>query len=852
MQLAKNYEPNQYEANIYALWETTGAFEPHQEEGKPFYSIALPPPNANGNLHIGHALTVFLQDIQVRYHRMKGDNTVYIPGADHAGFETWVVYEKKLAAEGKSRFDFSREELYSQIWDFVASQRGNMEIQLRELGGSLAWDKLVFTLDEKVIKTAYTTFKKMWDEDLIYRGERIVNYCTFHQTSFSDIEVIHRQEQASLWNIAYQLADDPGQEIVVATTRPETLFGDTAIAVHPEDERYKHLVGKQVHVPLTGRTITIITDDAIDRAFGTGAVKITPAHDAMDFEIGERHNLERIQVIGHDGLTTRAVPMQFQSLDVITARTRTLAALEADGLLKSQEPHLNNVGHCYKCDTIIQPLIMDQWFVRVAPLAEKAIAAITSGDVHFFPESKGRELAHYLSQLRDWNLSRQPAWGVPIPAFQNTVDPDDWIFDERVDQKTIEVDGKTYTRDEDTFDTWFTSGQWPYITTDYLDKGNLMDFYPLSLMETGHDILRPWVGRMLMLGLYRTGHVPFKEVYLHGLVLDENGLKMSKSKGNVVNPQELVKEFGSDALRIGLIASRSAGQDQAFSTSKVIAGRNFCNKLWNMARFISTTLGDEYKAQEATPETIADHWVIRQLMSAREAIEQHLEYFRYAEAGEVIYHALWDDVADWYLEASKKQTNPGMLAWVLETSLQLAHPFAPFVTETIWQTLGWKEGLLISAAWPSSIDYHEIAASEFEQLQTFISSVRNLSKELDSGKQSLLIGNDSLLSEHKELVVWLAYLKQATVSSEPKGLRIAVENREAWLDIDADTLYEHQSKLESRLAEVRLRLKNLEARLSNENYVNNAPSKVVEDTRREQTDQRDLEQRIEAELRVIS
>lgn len=501
MKLSKRYEPKQYEPTIYGLWESSGSFKA-TGAGEP-YSIVMPPPNANGNLHIGHALTLNLQDILIRYERMKGKDALYIPGADHAGFETWVVYDKKLTSEGKSRFDFSREELYSQIWDFVEQNRGTMELQSRALGASASWDDLVFTLDEKVISTVYDTFKKMWDDKLIYRGEKIVNYCTVHQTSFADIEVEHKEEKSKLWHIAYPLLDHIG-EIVVATTRPETMLGDTAVAVHPDDERYKHLIGSRVQLPLVHREIKIIADDAIDPKFGTGAVKITPAHDQMDFEIGERHKLERIAVIGPDGKMTDKVPQQFIGLDVAEARKKVLSELTAAELLKKEEDYTNSIGHCYKCGTIIQPLMMDLWFVKVEPLAARAIKAIEEKQVKFTPESKGRELVSYLNQLHDWNISRQPAWGIPIPAFQNLADPKDWIFDTRVEQPTIAVDGKTYKREEDTFDTWFSSGQWPYIVADFLTKGALAKYYPTDMMETGHDLLRPWIARMLMFGLYRS------------------------------------------------------------------------------------------------------------------------------------------------------------------------------------------------------------------------------------------------------------------------------------------------------------------------------------------------------------
>jgi len=848
MKLAKAYDPNQYEPNIYAMWESSGAFAP-TGQGEP-YSIVMPPPNANGNLHTGHALMAFLEDILVRFHRMQGRDAVYIPGADHAGFETWVVYERELAKKGQSRFDFSREQLYSQVWNFVEAHRGNMELQLRALGVSASWEDSVFTLDEKVITTVYSTFKRLWDDGLIYRGERMVNFCTVHQTSFADIEVEHKTEKGTLWKIAYPTLDKIS-EIVVATTRPETMLGDVAVAVHPSDERYKDLIGTRVLLPLTDREIPIIADEHVDPTYGTGAVKITPAHDPNDFEMGERHNLEALQVIDYDGKMIN-VPPQFAGLEVMEARKRVLAALEAQELRRGEEAIEHAVGHCYKCGSIIQPLIKDQWFLKVQPLIENAKKAIENGEITFHPASKKKALLQYYDTLKDWNLSRQIPWGIPIPAFQNVNDPNDWIYDERVDEKTIVVNSTTYKREEDTFDTWFSSGQWPFITTDYLTDGKMARFYPTSVLETGFDILYPWVSRMIMLGLYATGKVPFKDVYMHGLVLDEKGQKMSKSKGNVINPMEAIGEYGSDALRLGLTASRSAGQNQAFTLSKVVAGRNFCNKLWNIARFIEDKLGDSFQPSAPQPKSLADHWIIRELNAAAADVADQLTNYRFAEAGETVYHAIWDNVADWYVESSKTGENLDMLAWVLDTSLKIAHPFAPFVTETIWQSLTWHNDLLITTSWPTAIEYDEIAAAEFERLQKLIVEARYVMAELPGNeKYTLLYQNDSLVADNTELIKHLARLKAVEYVDQPRGLRLANSGREAWLDISAETLYEHQTNLEVRLSETRTFVKTLEGRLANENYTSKAPAHLVEETRKELEAKQELIDRLEAELAVL-
>ena len=848
MQLAKQYIPNDYEPDIYALWETSNSFAP-TGEGKP-YSIVMPPPNANGNLHIGHALDMNLKDILIRYHRLKGDDAVFIPGADHAGFETWVVYEKELAKQGKSRFDFSREQLYSQVWNFVQEKRGNMELQLRALGTSASWKHLTFTLDDKVIQTVYDTFKQMWEDDLIYRGERIVNYCTVHQTSFADIEVEHKTEKGTLWKIAYPTLDKIG-EIVVATTRPETMLGDVAVAVHPDDERYKKLIGTRILLPIIDREIPIIADEYVDMSYGTGAVKITPAHDPNDFEMAERHGLPIKSIISHDGKLIN-VPPQFLGLDPQEARRRILAALEAMELRRGESDIEHAVGHCYKCGTVIEPMVKEQWFIKMQPLAKPAIEALEKGEITFHPASKRKELIAYLEQLKDWNISRQIPWGIPIPAFVNETDSNDWIFDTRVTEKRIVVNGTTYIREEDTFDTWFSSGQWPYIVTDYLNGGELAKYFPTSLMETGMDIMRAWVSRMIMLSLYRTGKLPFKDVYLHGMVNDEHNQKMSKSKGNVINPMELVSEFGSDATRMGIIAGRAPAQHQAFNRGAVIAARNFCNKLWNIARFVEAQIGDDHVIVPLQPQTPADHWIIRQLNDAANNIAVRLEQYRFSEAAETVYHAIWDDVADWYIESSKTAINRPLLSWVLATSLRITHPFAPFVTETIWQTLNYTDGILMRDSWPTPEQYDEIEAEQFERIKELVSEGRWVITELPGNKKyRLLYGNDSLDKENADTIKHLMRLASVEHTDQPRGLRLAAANREVWLDIDDKTLYQHQTELEMRLAEARKRLEGLEARINNPSYAEKAPAHLVEETRQHITEQQALIKRLVTELEVI-
>ena len=849
MSLAKTYTPNEYEPSIYALWEESGVFKP-KGQGQP-YAIVMPPPNANGNLHVGHALGSAIQDILVRYHRMQGYDAVYIPGADHAGFETWVVYERELEKHGQTRFDFNREELYAQVWDFVAQRRGDMELQLRAIGVGADWDDLVFTLDDKVIKTVYDTFEKMWQDGYIYRGERIVNYCTQHQTSFSDYEVVHKNEKGKLWEIAYPLIDKVG-EIVIATTRPETMFGDVAVAVNPNDERYKDLVGCKALLPIVKREIPIIADDYVDPAYGTGMVKITPAHDPNDFEVGKRHNLELVQVIDFDGKMIN-VPGQFVGMTALEARKRVLAALEIDELLRGEKDIEHQVGHCYKCGSVIEPLAKEQWFVKMRQLADNAIAAIERKEVTFTPENKGDVVIKYLKDIKDWNISRQIPWGIPIPMFQSKTNLDDWRYSTEVDKKEIVVDGTTYRREEDTLDTWFSSGQWPYITTDYLDAGKLAKYYPNTVMETAGDILFAWVARMIMLGLYRTGQVPFKHVYLHGLVLDEKGIKMSKSKGNVINPMETVAKYGSDALRMGIIASRSAAQPQAFNTGKVVAARNFCNKLWNIARYTENLVGDRTPAVSPQLQSLADHWIARQLDEAAQSLDRQIATYHFAEAGETIYHTVWDDVADWYIEASKVEQNIDMNAYVLDTILRLTHPFAPFLTETIWQALPWHDTILASETMPDRLEYDDIAAAAFGRLKDLVSEARYVVSELPGNKRyGLLYMDDSLVADNIELVKKLARVTSVEHVDQARGLRLAASGRDVWLDIDDETLYEHQANLEKRLAEERQHIRTLETRLANDNYVAKAPSALVEESRKALREKQELITRLQNELQVVS
>ena len=867
MKFAKSYEPNQYEADIYAAWEAAGVFKPSiptvpidndsdgvddrfEEKGR-YYSLVMPPPNANGNLHIGHGLTVALEDSLTRYHRLKGESTWYIPGADHAGFETWVVYEKALEKAGHTRFEFSRDELYARVWDFVQMQRGNMELQLRALGASCSWDDLTFTLDENVIDRVYTTFEKMWNDGFIYRGEKLVNFCPKHQTAFADIEVEHKDEKGTLWDIAYD-------DIVVSTTRPETLFGDAAVAVNPEDARYKDLIGKTVHLPLTDREIPVIADEHADPEYGTGAVKITPAHDFDDFEVGERHNLPRLQVISEDGHMIN-VPEKYEGLTTEECRKQVLKDLKEQGVLKGEKKIVHSVAHCYKCDTVLEPMLKEQWFIDVEKLAKMAIEHLERDEIKFHPENKKRVLINYLKNLKDWNISRQIPWGIAIPMFrkitEEATDEPDWIFDRRTNLKEIEKSGVTYVRDEDTFDTWFSSSHWPIVCTDWSEE-NPTPYYPLNVMETGADILFAWVARMIMMGIYVTGEVPFKEVYLHGLVLDEHGQKMSKSKGNVINPMDLVSKYGSDAFRLGILRGRSAGMNQAFSENSVVAGRNLCNKLWNISRLIQSMVDEEDSNGEYTTENMGEDWICREINDCQKQIEKDMKEYRFSEAVETLYQTIWDKYADWFLESQKIYRNVPLLKVTLEHLLITLHPFAPFVTETIWQNLSWTDAFIIDEKWPKELKYDPISAEQFENIRIIVSEVRTTLQSLpgtnNANKYALMYDKDSLVEDNLLLIKALTKVPDINpLEGKPKGLRLALANHELYLDVPEKVVADYKDALTEKILSVGRELDALNARMMNPNYVEKAPEHLVKETQDQIKEKQSLIDRLKNQLTLI-
>jgi valyl-tRNA synthetase len=692
----KVYDQTKTEEKWYKFWEESGFFAPEvNPDGKPF-TIILPPPNANADLHLGHAMYT-VEDILIRYHRMRGESSLWLPGADHAGFETQVVFERHLQADDKSRFDYDRKTLYQMIWQFVHKNKGTMENQLRRLGFSVDWSREKFTLDPEIIKVVYQTFKKMFDEGLIYRANRIINYCTKHGTSFSDLEVVYEDRKSPLYYIKYG-------PLTLATVRLETKFGDTAVAVNPEDERYKKYVGQIIDIEtvLGPAKIKVIADSAVDPEFGTGVVKVTPAHSPVDFEIGQRHDLEVKQVIGFDGRLNEHAG-KFAGMKVKEARAAIAEEMQTRGLLEKVDmDYQNRVGVCYKCGTEIEPLPMEQWFLNVQGLKKKAIEVVKNGDIKIYPTNFKNHYFQWLENLEDWNISRQTVWGMHIPAWY-CLKSNEWIVTEgETPEKCPNCGNRELERDSDTFDTWFSSSQWPFATLMTTREGDFEKFYPTSVMETGADILKAWVSRMVMMGLYRTGQIPFQDVVLHGLVLDPLGKKMSKSKGNIVNPMELCDQYGADALRMALVYGTAFGHDQALSHPKMEAMRKFTNKLWNLGRFLI-----EFKPEDSQTE-ISNHpddqAILEQLNEVVQKVSKAIDQYRFHDASSELYEFIWHQFADKYVEQTKERRSEAQpcLEYVFKTCLELLHPFMPFITEELWQKLKTEndpESIMV-AKWP--------------------------------------------------------------------------------------------------------------------------------------------------------
>ena len=713
----KVYNQTEIENKWYKVWEEKGYFKPEiNPEGKP-YTIILPPPNANGNLHFGHAMFT-VEDILIRYHRMKGEAALWLPGEDHAGTEAQFVFEKHLSKMGKSRFDFDRPTLYQMIWDFVEENRGNIRIQMKKMGFSLDWNRLKYTLDPDIVKIVYKTFKKLFDDGLAYRAERLVNYCTKDGTSFSDLEVVYEERKDPLYYIKYG-------PLTLATVRPETKFGDTAVAVHPSDKRYQQYIGKEIEIEtvLGKAKIKVVADEAVDPEFGTGVVKVTPAHDPNDFEIAQRHSLPLVQVIGYDGRMNEKAG-KFSGMKVKDARISVVEALEEKGLMEKVDyEYVHRVGTCYKCKSIIEPLPLEQWYISTKPLAKAAIEAVKKGKIKIFPKNFEKTYFNWLENIRDWNISRQIVWGIQIPAwFCDKCDK--WIVTDGDKPENCGSCGNVnLEQDKDTFDTWFSSGQWPFATLQTNKAGDFDKFYPTSVMETGRDILFFWVARMVILGIYATEEIPFKDIVLHGTVLDPLGQKMSKSKGNVVNPIEIADQYGADAVRMALMYGTAFGHDQALSHPKLQAMRNFTNKLWNIGRFIIDFALEDAKHLDVIlspkdEESIAnaslkqversfavaqdDKNIMEKLSQTIQIVTKALDSYRFHDGAEALYEFIWHQFADIYIESTKDRRAKAqpILEYVFRICLELLHPFMPFITEELWQKLPHQGESIMVTKWP--------------------------------------------------------------------------------------------------------------------------------------------------------
>lgn len=696
------YDHKKYEAEIYKRWEKSGAFTPKINKKKKPFTIIMPPPNANDPLHIGHAREVATQDILIRYHRMKGDPTLWLPAADHAGIETQFVFEKKLKLEGKSRFDFDRETLYKMIWDYVQGNMGTVKTQLRQLGASCDWIRFRFTLDPEIIKVVYKTFKNLYEDGLVYRGERIVNYCPRCGTAYSQLEVDSVERDDNLYYLDYGT-------VTIATTRPETIFADVAVAVNPKDKKYERLVGKTVHhphslrrtpdgetpsfatIPLINRRIPIIMDNLVDVSFGTGALKITPAHDPTDFEIGQAHKLPLISVIDEKGRMV-ATPEKYIGMKAEAARDEVVKDLEVAGKIVKIEKIHHVVGTCYKDHGLIEPVVSKQWYIKVEPLAKAALTSIKKREVKFTAKKFEKIANHWLKNLRDWNISRQIVWGIRIPAWRCEKCLE-WTITEGAEPSECDkCGGKELTQDSDTFDTWFSSGQWPFATLKTTEKGDFEYFYPTTVMDPAYDILPFWVIRMIMLGLYSTKKVPFENVLLHGLVRDKNGIKISKSKGNVIDPIEMVNKYGSDALRIASIWGALVENDSSLSEENINGQRKFSNKVWNASRFVLNFAGEAKKN---------DTFDLRIKTTVRD-VTKNLNKYRLNQAIELLFAEFWHWYCDETIESAKKgEIGATQLKSGLKIFLKLLHPFMPFVTEQIWSEMG-NNDLLITSSWPKA------------------------------------------------------------------------------------------------------------------------------------------------------
>ena len=873
IELPKAYDPHAVETKQYQYWLDNGVFDAEVNPDKKPFCIVIPPPNVTGVLHMGHALDNTIQDLLTRWHRMRGFEALWLPGSDHAGIATQNVVEARIAQEGTNRHEMGREAFIKRVWQVKDEHHAHIVKQLRRFGSSLDWRRERFTLDEGCSRAVREAFVTLYDEGLIYRGARMINWCPRCATGLSDLEVEHEEKDGHLWRIRYPAADG-GPGLVVATTRPETMLGDTAVAVNPSDPRYQDLIGKTVILPLMDREIPVIADDYVDMQFGTGALKVTPGHDPNDHMLGERHGLPSISVIGSDGTMT-AEAGRFAGLDRYEARRQVETQLEEQGLLDGIEDYTHQVGQCSRCDTIVEPLVSTQWFVRMTPLAREGLEAVKSGKVEFVPERWTKVYCDWLENSQDWCISRQLWWGHSIPV---------WYCDECKQQICTREDptacpncGNANLRaDEDVLDTWFSSALWPFSTLGWPDDTpELGFFYPTSVLVTGYDIIYFWVARMVMMGCHLRKEEPFKRVFIHGLVRDETGRKMSKSIGNAVDPIELMDQYGADAMRFALTQLITHGQDltlnrhpldpkdksKGYEYPKVLGARNFCNKIWNASRFVMMNLEEGEASQDTAIAweelTLADRWILSRLLAVTTTVHKHLSVYNLAQAADALYDFVWTEFCDWYVELAKtglygddparKATVQWVLRRVLGDTLKLLHPFMPFITEEIWQMLCPDAGSLAVQAYPTGADLcaDDDAEQRLAEVQAIVVGIRALRADFNIPQgQKLavtLIPTDSFAGEAYESqragTMMLGYINELTIAgpgtAPPRGAATAVAaGTQIFLHLQgAVDPAKEMRRLEKRIEELQTDAQRCENKLMNEGFTKRAPAEVVENER---------------------
>ena len=846
-ELAKAYEPKEVEDRIYDFWMKGKYFHAEVDPKKKPYTIVIPPPNITGQLHLGHAMDETLQDTLIRWRRMQGYSALWLPGTDHASIATEAKIVEAMRKEGITKEEIGREKFLERAWAWKDQYGGRIVEQLKKLGSSCDWDRLRFTMDEGCNKAVNHVFKKLYDKGLIYRGERIINWCPHCKTSISDAEVVFEEKEGSFWHLRYPLSDGSGY-IELATTRPETMLGDTAVAVHPDDERYKALVGKTVILPLVNKEIPIIADSYVEQDFGTGVVKITPAHDPNDFEVGLRHNLPVINVMD-DGGVINENGGKYAGMPALEARKQIVKDLDEAGFLIKIEPIKHNVGTCYRCGTVVEPRVSTQWFVKMEPLAKPAIDAVKDGDIRFIPERMDKVYYNWMENIKDWCISRQLWWGHQIPAWY--CECGETIVSETVPTVCPKCGGTHLTRDPDTLDTWFSSALWPFSTLGWPDNTEeLKYFYPTNTLVTGYDIIFFWVARMIFSGLEHMGEVPFNTVFFHGLIRDAQGRKMSKSLGNGVDPLDVISVYGADALRFTLVTGNSPGNDLRFSEEKVSASRNFANKIWNAARFILMNIeGKDIDCALPKKLYTSDKWILNRFNNVTAAVTENLEKFELGMAVSKLYDFIWDDFCDWYIELAKIRMNGAdeesadsarrVLVWTMSNTLKLLHPFMPYITEEIWQTLPHDGEALIVAKWP---EYDEALsfpqeAKNLENVMALIRAIRTRRNEMNvppSKKAHIYIdtAHPAPYEEASEFIARLAYGSKVEIgmSFDVQGAVTAVtDDAKALLPMDdlVDKAAE-TARLNKELANAQKQLDTVKAKLANEKFTSKAPQNVID------------------------